>query len=36
VPEASWRHELSLRRDELRRSINHRAGKELVREIIIR
>lgn len=36
VPEASWRHELSLRREELRRSINHRAGKDLVREIVIR
>lgn len=36
VPEAAWRHELILRRDELRRSINHLAGKDLVREIVIR
>lgn len=36
VPEAPWRHELSLRREELRRTINHRAGKDLVREIILR
>ncbi|MEN9281499.1 MAG: Dna[CI] antecedent, DciA [Bacteroidota bacterium] len=36
VPEASWRHELTMRRDELRRSINHTAGKDLIREIVIR
>lgn len=36
VPEASWRHELTMRRDELRRSINHLAGKDLIREIVIR
>lgn len=36
VPEAPWRSELNLRRDELRRSINHLAGKELVREIFFR
>ncbi|MBU3699090.1 MAG: DUF721 domain-containing protein [Candidatus Kapabacteria bacterium] len=36
VPEAPWRSELNLRRDELRRSINHLAGKDLVNEIIFR
>lgn len=36
VPEAPWRSELSLRREELRRSINHLAGKDLVHEIIFR
>jgi predicted nucleic acid-binding Zn ribbon protein len=36
VPEAAWRSELSLRREELRTKINRLAGGELVREIIIR
>lgn len=36
VPEAPWRSELTMRREELRRSINHLAGKDLVREIIFR
>jgi predicted nucleic acid-binding Zn ribbon protein len=36
VPEASWRSELILRREELRLSLNQRAGEDFVREIIIR
>lgn len=36
VPEAPWRSELMLRREELRLSLNQRAGADLVREIIIR
>lgn len=36
VPEAPWRSELLLRREELRLSINQRAGEDFVREIIIR
>lgn len=36
VPEAAWRSELTLRREELRTKINALAGGELVREIIIR
>ncbi|MFN9960778.1 MAG: DciA family protein [bacterium] len=36
VPEAAWRSELILRREELRLSLNQRAGEDFVREIIIR
>jgi predicted nucleic acid-binding Zn ribbon protein len=36
VPEAPWRSELVIRREELRLKINACAGGELVREIIIR
>jgi predicted nucleic acid-binding Zn ribbon protein len=36
VPEAPWRSELVIRREELRQKINACAGGELVREIIIR
>lgn len=36
VPEAPWRSELMLRREELRLSLNQRAGEDFVREIIIR
>ncbi len=36
VPEASWRSELNLRKEELRQSINRLAGSDLVRTIIIR
>jgi len=36
VPEAPWRSEFMLRREELRLSLNQRAGQDFVREIIIR
>lgn len=36
VPEAPWRSELILRREELRLSLNQCAGEDFVREIIIR
>ena len=36
VAEAPWRSELMLRREELRLSLNQRAGEDFVREIIIR
>lgn len=36
VPEAAWRCELSLRRQELRTKLNALAGGEMIREIIIR
>ncbi|MCX6140575.1 MAG: DUF721 domain-containing protein [Candidatus Kapabacteria bacterium] len=36
VPEAAWRSELSLRREDLRSKINALAGGDMVREIIIR
>jgi len=36
VPEAAWRSELSLRREELRNKLNALAGGEMIREIIIR
>ncbi len=36
VPEAAWRSELSLRREDLRTKINALAGGDLIHEIIIR
>lgn len=36
VPEAPWRSELVLRREELKEKLNACAGGDLVREIIIR
>ncbi len=36
VEAAVWRQELLLRREDIRNKINTRAGKEIVKEIIIR
>lgn len=36
VQAAVWRQELILRREDIRAKINARAGKEIVKEIIIR
>lgn len=36
VPIAVWRHELMLRREDIRMKINQRSGSDIVKEIIIR